>query len=200
MEHSFAALPAFLVAQRTPFCGKTVISGWVERLKSQTLKEWKFQEYLINFAFVFLLHLLNAKQWCVISFIKIISEVLYSHKTNSKWWLWQGDIAEQWESDGLSKRPWIHWNCTLVMEVWWGFPGGSEVEGSTAVQETWAQSLAWEGPLEEGLATHCSILARENPTDRGVWWATVHRVTKNRTWLKQLSMLYVSALTLWFFF
>ena len=25
-----------------------------------------------------------------------------------------------------------------------------------------------------------------NPTDRGVWWATVHRVSKSQTWLKQL--------------
>ena len=28
----------------------------------------------------------------------------------------------------------------------------------------------------------------ENPMDRGVWWATVHRDTKSWTWLKQLSM------------
>ena len=28
----------------------------------------------------------------------------------------------------------------------------------------------------------------ENPIDRGVWWATVHRVTKSWTRLKQLSM------------
>ena len=25
--------------------------------------------------------------------------------------------------------------------------------------ETWVQSLGWEDPLEEGMATHCSILA-----------------------------------------
>ena len=28
----------------------------------------------------------------------------------------------------------------------------------------------------------------ENPIDRGAWWATVHRVTRSRTQLKQLSM------------
>ena len=28
----------------------------------------------------------------------------------------------------------------------------------------------------------------ENPMDRGAWQATVHRVTKNQTQLKQLSM------------
>jgi len=27
----------------------------------------------------------------------------------------------------------------------------------------------------------------ENPMDRGAWWATVHRVAKNHTQLKQLS-------------
>ena len=28
----------------------------------------------------------------------------------------------------------------------------------------------------------------ENPLDRGAWWATVHRIPKSRTRLKQLSM------------
>ena len=28
-----------------------------------------------------------------------------------------------------------------------------------AMQETWVRSLGWEDPLEEGMATHSSILA-----------------------------------------
>ena len=28
----------------------------------------------------------------------------------------------------------------------------------------------------------------ENPMDRGAWWATVHSITKSRTWLKWLSI------------
>ena len=27
----------------------------------------------------------------------------------------------------------------------------------------------------------------ENPTDRGTWWAAVHRVAKSGTWLKKVS-------------
>ena len=42
-------------------------------------------------------------------------------------------------------------------------------------------SLDWEGPLEEGMATHPSTLAWRIPTDRGVWPATVHEVTKSWT-------------------
>ena len=30
-------------------------------------------------------------------------------------------------------------------------------------QEMWVQSLGWEGPLEEGMATHSNILARRIP-------------------------------------
>ena len=30
---------------------------------------------------------------------------------------------------------------------------------SPAVWETWVQSLGWEDPLEEGMATHSGILA-----------------------------------------
>ena len=44
-------------------------------------------------------------------------------------------------------------------------------------------SLGWEDPLEEGMATHSSILAWRIPMDRGAWQGTVHGVTKSRTWL-----------------
>ena len=33
------------------------------------------------------------------------------------------------------------------------------VKNLPAMQETWVQSLSWEDPLEEGTATHSSILA-----------------------------------------
>ena len=39
------------------------------------------------------------------------------------------------------------------------FPCGSDSKESPAVQETWVQSLGWEDPLEEGIATHSSTLA-----------------------------------------
>ena len=35
--------------------------------------------------------------------------------------------------------------------------------------------------LEEGMATHSSILAWRNLLDREDWWATVHGVTESRT-------------------
>ena len=56
-----------------------------------------------------------------------------------------------------------------------------------AMQETWVLSLGWEDPLEEGMATHSSILAWTIPMDKGAWraqsmgsqrvgqdWATKH--------------------------
>ena len=51
------------------------------------------------------------------------------------------------------------------------------------MQETWVKSLGWEDPLEEGLATHSSILACRTPMDKGAWQATVHGVAKNWTGL-----------------
>ena len=44
-----------------------------------------------------------------------------------------------------------------------GFPGGSLVKNRTAKQETWAQTLGGEDPLEKGTATHSSILAGKIP-------------------------------------
>ena len=45
-----------------------------------------------------------------------------------------------------------------------------------AMQETWLKSLGWEDPLEEGMATHSSLLAWRIPMDRGACRATVHGV------------------------
>ena len=55
------------------------------------------------------------------------------------------------------------------------------VENSPAMRETWVQSLGWQDPLEEGMATHSNILAWRIPMDRGAWQATVHGVEKSRT-------------------
>ena len=44
--------------------------------------------------------------------------------------------------------------------------------------ETWVQFLVWEDPLEEGIATHSSILAWRIPMDRGAWQATELDTTK----------------------
>ena len=44
-----------------------------------------------------------------------------------------------------------------------GFPGGSVVKNLPAMQETRAQSLGLEDPLENETATHSSILAWEIP-------------------------------------
>ena len=39
--------------------------------------------------------------------------------------------------------------------------------------------LGLDDPLEEGMATHSSILAWRIPIDRGAWWVEVHGVAKN---------------------
>ena len=45
----------------------------------------------------------------------------------------------------------------------WVFPGCSVVKNLPAKQETQVGSLCWEGPLEEEIATHSSILTWEIP-------------------------------------
>ena len=44
-----------------------------------------------------------------------------------------------------------------------GFPGGSLVKNLQEPQESRVPSLGWEDPLEEGMATHSSILAWRIP-------------------------------------
>ena len=42
---------------------------------------------------------------------------------------------------------------------------------------------------EEGNGNPLQYSCLENPKDRGAWWATVHRVSKSQTQLKQISSL-----------
>ena len=50
-----------------------------------------------------------------------------------------------------------------------------------ARRETWVRSLGWEDPLEEGMATHSSIIAWRIPMVREARRATVQGVAKSRT-------------------
>ena len=67
-------------------------------------------------------------------------------------------------------------NTPLFLCLWWL----RMVKYLPAMWESWVQSLGWEDPLEECLATHSSILAWI-PIDREAWQATVHGVAKSQT-------------------
>ena len=72
------------------------------------------------------------------------------------------------------------WNHLL------GSSGRSAVKNPPAVreiQETWVWCLGWEDPLEEGMATHSSVLTWRIPMDRGAWQAVVQGVWKSWTLL-----------------
>ena len=51
----------------------------------------------------------------------------------------------------------------VTMGMSWASLVAHTVKNLPAVQETWVLSLGWEVPLEEGMATHSSILAGQNP-------------------------------------
>ena len=50
-------------------------------------------------------------------------------------------------------------NKSNEMQSLRAFPVGQMPKILPAMQKTWLQSLRWEDPLEEEMATHCSILA-----------------------------------------
>ena len=52
----------------------------------------------------------------------------------------------------------------------------------------WVNPSFRKTPLEKGTATHSSFLAWRSPVERGAWRATVHRVTKSQSQLKQLNV------------
>ena len=69
----------------------------------------------------------------------------------------------------------------------WASTVAQMIKNPPAMWETWFRSLGWEDPLDEGMATHSSILAWRIPMDREAWWATVHGVAQSQIQLKRLS-------------
>ena len=49
----------------------------------------------------------------------------------------------------------------------WAFLVAQLVKNLPAMQETWVQSLGWDDPLEEGMATHSNMLAWRILMDKG---------------------------------
>ena len=74
-----------------------------------------------------------------------------------------------------------------------GLPCGSVGKNLPAKQKTWVHSLGWEDPLEEGMATHSSILAWKIPMDRGARQAAIYGVAKSRTQLITPAPLHLTA-------
>ena len=75
----------------------------------------------------------------------------------------------------------------LLLKPFWSFliTGASlvtqRVEKFPARQETQVWFLGWEDALEKEMAAHSSVLAWENPMDRGAWRATLCGVAKSQT-------------------
>ena len=69
-----------------------------------------------------------------------------------------------------------------------GFPGGSDGKESICSVAALGSIPGVGRSLEEGKATHSSILAWRIPMDRGAWRASVHGVTKESDMTEQLSV------------
>ena len=70
--------------------------------------------------------------------------------------------------------PWLFWAPQVALWV-------KNLPAVPEMRVTQVRSLGSEGPLEEGMATHSSILASRIPMNRGIWQATVHGVAKTQT-------------------
>ena len=71
----------------------------------------------------------------------------------------------------------------LPTPVFLGFPGGSDGKESAFSVGDLDLIPGLEDPLDEGMATHSSILLWRIPTDGVAWWAAVHGVAKSQTQL-----------------
>ena len=70
--------------------------------------------------------------------------------------------------------------------IYMWFPGGSVVNDPPANARDMGSIPGSGRSPGEGNDNPLQYSCLENHMDRGAWWATLHRVTKSRTWLKQL--------------
>ena len=118
--------------------------------------------------------------------------ILFGHKKECLW-VSTTEVYEprvyytKWSK---SEREWqiLYINTYIWNRVRWASLVAQTVKKSSAMGETWVQSLGWENPLQEGVATHSSILAwrvglqsmglqrfrhnwaAKHSTERWYWW------------------------------
>ena len=68
-----------------------------------------------------------------------------------------------------------------------GFPGGSEVKVSACSAGDLGSIPGSGRSPGEGNGNPLQYSCLENPMDGGAWWATVHGITKSRTWLSDFT-------------
>ena len=98
------------------------------------------------------------------------------------------NAGDPWLIPGSGKSPGKEIGYPL--QYTWASLMAQLVKSLPAMWETWVQSLAWEDPLEENMATHSDICAWRIPMDREAWWATVHVATESET-PKHSSRIYI---------
>ena len=82
-----------------------------------------------------------------------------------------------------------------ILIVTRGFPGGLEVKASACNTGDRGSIPGWGRFPGEGNGNPLPYSCLENPTDRGAWWATVHRVAKSQTWLSNFTFTFFQELT-----
>ena len=123
--------------------------------------------------------------------------------------MWSQRVGHDWATSlsfFLSMGVWIWdpWCCEQMLwiiasflfyflKLWQiyithSFPGGSDSKESASNMGDpgLIRGLGWFPAEGNGNSLWYSCL--ENPMDRGALWAIVHKVTKNQTWLKRLTM------------
>ena len=118
--------------------------------------------------------------WVVLllqSRLTLFSPIDYSMPGSPVHRIFQARILE-WVAISLSRgsswpRDWTHVSCIgrWILYRWATWLGGGKAGG---FPEAWVQSLGWEDPLDERMATHPSNLAWRISTDRHDWSKLAH--------------------------
>ena len=77
---------------------------------------------------------------------------------------------------GMAKKKILTKNHSFII---YGDGSGKEPVCQCRKHETWVLSLGREDPLEEGMATHSSILAWRISINREARWATIYEAAKS---------------------
>ena len=99
-------------------------------------------------------------------------------------------LQKERDGEGMEERKMSHssgWGRSpgeqigYPLQYSWASMVAQMVKNPPAMRETGVRSLDWEDPLEESMATHCSILAWRIPMNKGAGQAIVHGITKSQT-------------------
>ena len=152
----------YLLTMRLTLVPYSCLCKWNALITPVKADKWKYDNIVFLFSSILQKHGINCQQSPPKQIGYLLPPIFCLDKCKSHHQMW--NYSKLWRNL-LSNLGWDQSNIHLKAEknksyanTFWALLVAQLIKNLPTMKETWGRSLSWEDPLEEGIATHFSIL------------------------------------------